>query len=418
MTLLPILRGVLAVICLGAAAGAIAAETPANPPPPPVAAAGSPVMLGARIVGDDQRVRFVADLSRKVESAAFVLADPYRIVVDLPEVNFALPELAGTSGRGLISAFRYGMISPGKSRIVIDLTGPAKIDRTFVTDPADGQPARLVIDVVPSSRAEFLAVIRNYRDLQAASSFRKADRLPVQSSPKGDGPLIVIDPGHGGIDLGARSSDGTLEKDVTLAFGKALGERLKSTGRYRIAYTRNDDSFIALGERVAAARTANADLFISVHANSFPGNSVRGAIVFTVSDEASDKMAAQLAESENQSDALAGIDVDAADKDQVKDILIDLTRRETRNFGLVFARNLVKELGKSTKMFKVPHQEAGFKVLEAPDVPSALIELGYLTNPADAKLMVSAEWQGKAADSILTAVDAYFSTRIAGQGKP
>ena len=167
---------------------------------------------------------------------------------------------------------------------------------------------------------------------------------------------------------------------------------------------------------MAVARRNNADLFVSIHANSFPGGSVRGAIVYTVSDKASDKMAAALADTENQSDALAGVDVDAADSDEVKDILIDLTRRETRNFGVVFARNLVKELGKSTRMFKVPHQEASFKVLEAPDVPSALIELGYLTNPNDAKLMVTEAWQDKTADSIVKAIDDYFSTRVAGRG--
>ncbi len=376
--------------------------------------ASGTVMLGARIVGDNNRVQFVADLSEKVDSTVFTLADPYRIVVDLPEVRFALPQLAGTTGRGLISAFRYGLISPGKSRIVMDLTGPALIDKTFVIAPTDGQPARLVIDAVPTTRTKFLAATRAYKERQTAAADETANRV-LAPSEHGDLPVIVIDPGHGGIDAGAHGGGGVLEKDVTLAFGKTLGAELTATGRYHVIYTRQDDSYVSLGDRVAIARNNNADLFISIHANSFPGGGVRGAIVYTASDKASDKMAATLAATENQSDALAGIDVGAADSNDVRNILIDLTRRETRNFGVVFAHNLIKELGKTTRLFKVPHQEAAFKVLEAPDVPSALVELGYLSNPNDAKLMVTKAWQEKTASSIVAAVDDYFRTRIAGR---
>lgn len=376
------------------------------------AEANAPVMIGARIVGDASRVRFVADLSRRVDSVVFTLADPYRVIVDLPEVNFALPELAGTTGRGVISAFRYGAISAGKSRIVMDLTGPALIDRSFVVDPADGQPARLVIDVVPTDRERFLVATRKYKEEQTAAV---SDAGAGMAGGDNALPLVVVDPGHGGIDAGAHGGNGAVEKDVTLAFGKVLGEKLKESGRYRVVYTREDDTFIALGERVQIARRNDADLFVSIHANSFPGQSVRGAIIYTASDKASDNMAAALADAENESDALAGIDVDAADSDDVMNILNDLTLRETRNFGVVFARNLVKELGKTTRMFKVPHQEASFKVLEAPDVPSALIELGYLTNAADAKLMVTSEWQEKTAGSITRAIDDYFGTHVAGR---
>jgi N-acetylmuramoyl-L-alanine amidase len=255
-----------------------------------------------------------------------------------------------------------------------------------------------------------------YKQQQMAVPAADPGKEPAAADQSGgDKPIIVVDPGHGGIDNGARGGGGVMEKDVTLAFGKALGKLLEASGHYRVVYTRGDDSYISLGERVAVARRNNADLFVSIHANSFPGDSVRGAIVYTASDKASDKMAAALADTENESDALAGIDVNAADSNDVMSILNDLTLRETRNFGVVFARNLVKELGRSTRMFKVPHQEASFKVLEAPDVPSALIELGYLTNPNDAKLMVTEAWQDKTAGSIVKAIDGYFSTRVAGQ---
>lgn len=377
-------------------------------------AADAPVMLGTRIVGDANRVRFVADLSKSVAATVFTLADPDRIVIDLPEVRFALPEAAGAGGRGLITAVRYGMISPGKSRMVMDVSGPLLIDRTFVVDPANGQPARLVIDAVPTTRDKFAAAIRGYKE-QLTRDVAKGDAAAAPAA-HGDKPIVVVDPGHGGIDTGAHGGGGVLEKDVTLAFGQTLGRLLTATGRYQVVYTRQDDSYIALGERVAIARRNNADLFVSIHANSFPGDSVRGAIVYTASDRASDKMAAALANTENESDALAGVDVNAADSNDVMSILNDLTLRETRNFGVVFARNLIKELGKSTRLFKVPHQEASFKVLEAPDVPSALIELGYLTNPNDAKLMVTEAWQEKTAAAIVSAIDDYFRTRVAGRG--
>jgi N-acetylmuramoyl-L-alanine amidase len=375
-------------------------------------AAGIPYMLDARVVGDESRVRFVADMSETVTPEVFTLANPYRIVVDLPEVRFALPDGAGESGRGLVSAFRYGLISKGKSRVVIDVTGPVAVDKQFSVDAVDGQPARLVIDVVPATVDQFAATAKAYRLAHAVAE----DTATEAPEPSADArPLIVLDPGHGGIDYGTHGIAGTQEKDVVLAFAKVLGGQLLATQHYRVVYTRNDDSFITLSQRVEIARNQHADLFVSIHANSFSESAIRGATIYTVSDRASDKMAAALADSENQSDALAGIDVTGEDSDEVKDILVDLTRRETRNFGVVFAQNLVKNLGKSIKMFKVPHQEAGFRVLEAPDVPSALIELGYLTNADDEKLMVARDWQEKTAGSIVEAINGYFSTHTANR---
>jgi N-acetylmuramoyl-L-alanine amidase len=304
-----------------------------------VAPAGSaPVMIDARTIGDEGRTRFIADVTGQVDISVFTLADPYRVIIDFPETHFSLPGDIGATGRGLVSAFRYGEISPGKSRIVLDVTKPVKIDKAFVIPAGGTQPARIVVDMVPSTREAFLAASKLYREADPPASPPKQDRAAIATGKL----VIVLDPGHGGIDAGTRGAHGTLEKDVTLAFAKVLGAKLEATGRYQVLYTRSDDTFVALGDRVDFARSNNADLFISIHANSFAGISVRGATVYTVSDEASDKMAADLAASENQSDILAGVNVKGADSDQVKDILLDLTRRETRNFGVVFARNLVK----------------------------------------------------------------------------
>ncbi|WP_291745291.1 N-acetylmuramoyl-L-alanine amidase [Bauldia sp.] len=387
---------------------------------PPESAAQSdgpvPIVFDARIVGDANRTRFVADMTDAADAAVFTLADPYRIVVDMSEVGFRLPDDAGQKGRGLFSAFRYGLISRGKSRIVLDVDGPVKVDKSFVVPPADNQPARLVIDVVPTSRKAFLAANRAYRDSLAVKGAAKRDRALVATGQGGPGPTVVIDPGHGGIDTGAKGRNGSVEKNLTLAFAKILGKKLKETGRYNVLFTRTDDSFVALGDRVAFARENNADLFVSVHANSFRGRSVRGAIIYTVSDDASDKMAAEIAQSENQADVLSGIDIPDEDSDEVMDILLDLTQRETRNFGTVFAKNLVKELKLTTPMFKVPHQQAGFKVLEAPDVPSAMIELGFVSNADDEKLLLSDSWRDKTAGSVVQAIDDFFERKLAQRG--
>ena len=407
-----------------APAGDAAAATTTAPPAATTAATAAatpgdpPYMLDARVVGDDTRVRFIADVSAPIDMAVFPLADPYRIVIDLPEIHFVMPDGVGSEGRGIISAFRYGLISAGKSRIVINLTGPAAIDRQFSVPAADGQPARLVVDLVPTTRDKFLAAAKDYRDSHEAAA-QQAVPAPAAAANSGDNrPLVVLDPGHGGIDYGARGANGSNEKDVVLAFAKVLGAKLAASGRYRVAYTRSDDSFVSLGGRVDVARQQHAALFVSIHANSFPDGQVRGTTVYTVSDKASDKMAADVANSENQSDELAGIDSTSEDSNQVKDILADLTRRETHNFGVVFAQTLVKNLGLTTKMFKVPHQEAGFKVLEAPDVPSALIELGYITNADDEKELNSPDWQSTTADSMVTAIDNFFGQQTAASAKP
>ena len=382
----------------------------------------SPVMLGARIVGDNQRVRFVADLSKKISATVFTLSDPDRIVVDLPEVRFALPELAGSTGRGLISAFRYGLISPGRSRIVMDLNGPTLIDKTFVIDPADGQPARLVIDAVPTTRDKFLAATRAYKEQQLANAVGEADTgISAAPGDHGDKPVIVVDPGHGGIDTGARGDGGVVEKDVTLAFGKTLGSLLEASGRYRVVYTRDDDSYISLGERVAIAQRNNADLFVSIHANTFASSSVRGASVYVISNKASDKMAGDMAASENQSDILAGVDapVDCDYDPAVCQILGSLLLEDTVKSGKTFAIDLLGAL-KSAKVRVFKNydraREASFKVLESPNVPSVLVELGYLSNPGDEKLLQSQAWRDKAAALFVKAIDDYFRTRVAGRG--
>ena len=316
-------------------------------------------------------------------------------MIDLPQVTFQLPARTGEQGRGLIKAFRYGLVMQGGSRIVIDATGPVRIDKAFVLEAVDDQPARLVLDLVSIDRASFM------RNLALEAKPRRAPETkpqPRSRSASNDGrPLIVIDPGHGGPDTGTIASSGEMEKTIVLEFAQALAEKLEKSGKYRVAMTRTDDRFVPLGERVRMARAQGAALFVSIHADALAARGeadVRGATVYTVSDTASDAEAARLAEDENKADAIAGVDL-SSEPEEVADILIDLTQRETKNFSAHFARAVVGELKTAAKLHKHPLKSAGFKVLKAPDVPSVLIELGYVSNKQDLKLMTSEAWRAR-----------------------
>jgi N-acetylmuramoyl-L-alanine amidase len=368
-----------------------------------------------RIGGDDKQTRFVVDLNRKIDLAAFTLGDPYRVVVDLPQVNFKLPAKAGTQSRGLVKAYRYGLIMQGGSRIVLDTKGPVRIEKAFVLDAAEGQPARLVLDLAAIDRAAFMRNI-SLQTRPAHNAGAKPNEPPVKAD--GDArPLIVVDPGHGGIDNGTKGSGGELEKDIVLAFSQALREKLENGGKYRVAMTRSDDSFIPLSERVRFARTRGAALFISIHADALPRKEglAEGATVYTLSETASDAEAARLAETENKADVIAGVDLTAEPND-VANILFDLAQRETKTFSMQFARTVVDELKSAARMHKHPMKSAGFKVLTAPDVPSVLIELGYMSTKDDLKQLNSPAWRARTAQAVVKAVEAYFTPRVAGAG--
>jgi N-acetylmuramoyl-L-alanine amidase len=376
-------------------------------------AADFPVATDIRVGGDESQTRFILDLSGKIDVRAFTLADPYRVVLDIPQVTFQLPANAGESGRGLVKAFRFGLVMQGGSRIVIDLKKPVRVDKAFVLDPADGQPARLVLDLVATDRETFM------RNLAVENrSARAAAPSPgdVKARPSDDPrPVVVIDPGHGGIDQGSKASSGELEKTLVLEFALLLRDRIEKTGKYRVVMTRNDDTFVPLAERVRVARQLQAALFISVHADALAKGEgeARGATVYTLSENATDSEAARLAEAENRADVIAGVNL-SAEPDDIADILIDLAQRETKTFSVQFARTLVSELKSVARLHKHPLKSAGFRVLRAPDVPSVLIELGYVSSQQDLKQLVSETWRARTADSVLQAVNTFFAKRIAG----
>ena len=395
----------LGVLFAGAASAAGPATIPADD--------SFPVATDARIGGDEAQTRFVMDLSRKIDVRAFTLADPYRVVLDIPQVTFQLPAKAGESGRGLIKAFRFGLMMPGGSRVVIDLAKPARVDKAFVVDAAAGAPARLVVDLAPTDRDSFLRKVA--ADTKQAAVGQPPSAPPPSADSGDDRPLVVLDPGHGGPDTGTKGPNGEMEKNIVLDFAQRLRDRVEKTGKYRVLLTRSDDTFIPLGERVHIARNAHAALFVSIHADSLPKKEgdAQGATVYTLSDTATDSEAARLAEQENRADVIAGVDL-KDEPDDVAGILLDLVQRETKTYSVQFAHRLVGDMKGATRMYKNPLKSAGFKVLRAPDVPAVLVELGYVSNRDDLQSLLSETWRDRTATAIATAIDGFLSTHVTG----
>jgi len=367
----------------------------------------------ARLAGDRERTRFIADLSKKVDVHVYALGNPYRVIVDAADVSFQMPQGIGKKPRGLVTAFRYGLFAPGKSRIVLDVSGPFLIDKSFVLEPRDDQPARLVIDLVPTDEKTFQATLRKARQAAVEKASLPLPAAPVR--PADAKPIIVLDPGHGGVDPGTSSTDGVTEKEIVLKFAKELKKKLVATGRYEVYLTREDDTFLPLKDRVAFAQKKGAGLFLSIHADYFPTkiDDARGATVYTLSEQASDDEARELAAKENFSDAIAGVELPNDSDEVVANILIDLAQRETQNRSLVFARSIVGELAGKEALHTRRLRSAGFRVLKAPDVPSVLLELGFLSNAEDEKELTSARWRARMANSLTEAIDGYFAERIA-----
>jgi N-acetylmuramoyl-L-alanine amidase len=383
-----------------------------------------PIASDARLAGDAKQTRFVLDLDRTVAFRAFTLADPYRLVVDIPQVTFRFPAGTGTNGRGLVRAFRYGLVMPGGSRIVFDLTGPAKITNSTMLLAANDQPPRLVLELEETDAASFKQALAadappTLKPSVAADGgiapphVAPAAGAPQPVAPPDTRPVVVIDPGHGGIDNGTRTGDET-EKSLVLAFGLALREQLERKGKYRVVMTREDDTFIPLDERVKIAHAQGAALFVSIHADYLPRGEgeAQGATIYTVSDKATDAEAERLAESENRADAIGGVNL-TQEPTEVADILIDLAQRETRTFSNRFARLLMGEMKTATRLHKHPLKSAGFRVLKAPDVPSVLVELGYVSNKSDLEHLTSDRWRSKTVAAMAQAIDVFLAKRLA-----
>jgi N-acetylmuramoyl-L-alanine amidase len=398
------------LVGLAAGAGRCAAEPSVRRGDKPLAA----VAVAVALTSEAGKTRLAITLSKPVEARAAVMERPDRVIVDLPEVNFQLPPDPGPRHEGLVASYRYGLFAPGRSRLVIELAQPARVERLETASAEADGTSVLTIDLARVDREAFRKTAAADARVAVAPP-PTAVAVPVEREDRR--PLIVIDPGHGGIDPGAHAHTGVPEKDIVFAFSQRLKARLEAKGRYRVLMTRDDDVFIPLSERVRIARAAKADLLVSIHADTISGApQVRGLTVYTGSERASDAESAQVADRENKADAVAGLEPEEGADEGVADILQDLIRRETRGFSHAFAGKVIRELSPVMKLNVKPHREARFVVLRAPDVPAVLVELGYLSSSKDTDLLTSDEWRDRTTASMSAAIDRFFSTRLAKQG--
>lgn len=381
------------------------------------------------------KTRVVIELSDVTQFRTFMLPEikdkPYRLVVDMPDFNWKAGTINRPPNTNVIDV-RSGTLQKGVKRLVIDLSTPTKIKTAFLLPAAASLPNRLVIDYVGVSKADFtslprtsignlkLETIKTTAIKNAPSTVQPTLNTPKQTSkPKPKQPtaapasplrkrIIVIDAGHGGADPGAIGAGKQKEKHITLSAAKTLKKRLESTGRYTVYLTRSDDTYIKLSKRRQIARTKNADLFLSLHADSINKPSVSGASIYTLSNKASDAQTAKLAARENQSDLIAGVDLSHEDKD-VANILLDLAMRDTMNQSKFFANIVVESMrNRGMRILTRPHRFAGFAVLKAPDTPSVLVEMGFMSNKNEARLLSSSSYQTKIASALTDSIDDYF----------
>jgi N-acetylmuramoyl-L-alanine amidase len=455
------------------------------------AAFAKPAVTDARLGVEPDLTRVVLSFTDKSKFRIFTLADPYRVVIDLDEVEWMIPNGTKLQGRGLVAAMRYGLFKAGTSRVVLDLMEPAQIAGARLLPADQGEPMRLLVDLQPIPESQFRSQMKTAIfvsteptmttlaagpgpgvdnsapivlapllkpdpdaeptqvaetpqpvSIPASKTLKAPDTLKTpaaggakpfvpetlttasgsggtlpgatssaakqpENDPKRGKPLIIIDPGHGGIDPGAVGESVT-EKELTLAVAKALKKELEATGKFRVSLTRSKDVYIPLRDRFGLAREKGADLFISLHADSHNDPLTRGASVYTLSEKASDAEAAALAGRENKSDIIAGVDL-SKQNSVVTDILIDLAQRDTKNMSTRFAGLLVKELKRETMLLGNTHRYAGFAVLKAPDVPSVLVEMGYISSSKDEALLSSTKHQKRLARAIRDAIVDYFS---------
>ena len=358
---------------------------------------------GIRFPARGGGVRLVLDLSADAPFRAFALHAPDRAVVDMPAPSKA-PGLPARRP-GPVSGLRAGAFEEGVWRLVLDLDRPMRIEAARVWAPSHGRGHRLVVDLAPRrAGAPDGATFGNWEP-QAALPVAPLPRLP----PDLDRPTVVIDPGHGGVDPGAIGLSGIREKAVVLEFAATLALRLAASGKYNVRLTRNDDRFLPLRKRVAIGQAARADLFISLHADSVARKSARGASIYTLSSKGSDGLARELANRENKADLVAGLEFDG-DAD-VAGHLIDMQQRSAANRSVEFARLLLFELGVRGPLLRRPHRSAAFRVLKSPNVPSVLIELGFLSNLSDERRLRRHATREEVADAIETALARYFAAQ-------
>ena len=422
------LRGALAVVF--ALISFVLAALPAAAQDDP--ASDLPSVEAARVSTTPDRARLILDLSAVTEFAVASIADPNRIVVDVKAGSVPTIATQPVAGQGIVASFKTTIAADDRVRVELALTTPSMVQQAYLLEAVGDQPARLVVDLVTTTQEDFTAratadlansIDRVVPDAVAStepppsaeptpsSEVAVAEAAPVADTPPAAAesrPLIVLDPGHGGVDNGASAPSGIHEKDITLAFALQLRDLLVASGKFDVAMTREDDTYLTLNERVDLARANKADLFISLHADTFQQADIRGASIYTRDERAADILDKVLTEGETHADVVAGyLPTDA--QPAVADILVDLMRRQMRQQAYLAAGDIVKAMEPSVTLRRFPVRQADFFVLQAPDIPSMLIELGFMSNSADIQNLESDQWRDKVVGAIATGVEGYFT---------
>ena len=356
---------------------------------------------------DSQTMRFVIDLSQQAEIKLAKLSNPSRFVIDVQNASFGVGVQDKKFAQiGFLSAIRTGHPTPATSRIVLDLKTDNVSEKHFTLAPQANAPWRFVVDLTAASPQVSVKTFSN--DAQTV-----ATQTPVQTQPKKSvikKKIVMLDPGHGGQDPGAISRSGKYEKDLTLKMAKETKGLLEKAG-YKVVLTRDKDYYVTLRGRIEKAHKANADLFISIHADSAASSSAKGLSIYTISETASDKEAAALAESANKADILFGMDLSEY-QPEVGNILIDFAKTYTMDQSAKYADEVVKEMAKEVTLRPKAHRYAGFAVLKSPNVPSVLLEMGYLSNKEEDKLLQKESYRNKLSKALVRAVNTYFTKHV------
>lgn len=368
---------------------------------------------GLRVSNAPERSRLVIDLERGTQFAFVSLIEPMRIAVDVRATDYDGEAAGEPAGEGLITSYSVDLIAEDRLRTEMTLTSPAQVQQAYVLEAFDDQPARLIVDLIADTEENFGH--RAGLDMGAATDEEASDvALADNSNAPGTSniiretrPLILLDPGHGGVDGGAEAENGIEEKIVVLAFARRVQEILINTGRFDVALTRDNDQFLRLEDRVQLARDNRAHLLLSIHADAFEDHTVRGASIYTRDEQATDVLDHVLAEQENRADLLGGFAPVEAEP-EVVDLLVDLMRRQTRRQSYIAASAIMDQLQPSIFVRRFPRRRADFYVLQSPEVPSVLLELGFMSNDQDAENLASPEWRDRVAEAVARGIALYF----------
>ena len=345
-------------------------------------------------------VRFVAELTEENNPKVSRLENPARLVIDFPEASFSQKAKDQRFAQtGFVGGVRTGMPTPGTARVVLELPKTSLTEKHFLLKPQVGQNWRFVLDLFDNAPEVIPAPTR--------APVGERGLRPFTTPPKPKKRVIVLDAGHGGQDPGAISRSGHYEKNITLNMARETKELLEKAG-FKVVLTRDKDIFIPLRGRIKKAHEANADLFISIHADSAKNPSARGLSIYTISERASDAEAAALAERENKADIILGMDLSDVDP-LAGNVLLDLAKTDTMNKSAQYAKYVVQEMKKTVQLVTNEHRMAGFVVLKSPNIPSVLVELGYLSNKTEDKNLQKKSYRRELAEALVRAVKSYFA---------